>query len=176
MFALTHSRALSVPLILSLPLLILSLTGLTLLLASCGEVEKVQTASLNAEPGTPQRYSASEFTEVIEPLLMGLKCVPCHTTPKGGFKWDEAGTPAASDSNQLNVQRAMNEDRPESSPMLVRLTPPDSNHKLYYCPQSCLYKYLLAWGSESDGPVDYDAIDCVDVSLEDVRAGMCPSE
>ena len=153
-----------------------SLIMLALCVGACGEVEEVKTASLNAEPGTPQRYSAVEFAQVIEPLLTELSCVPCHTTPKGGFKWDEAGTPAASDTNQLNVQRAMDKDRPEASPMLVRLTPPASGHKLYYCPQSCLYQYLLAWGSESIGPVDYDAIECVDVSLEDVQANNCPSE
>lgn len=140
----------------------------TLSLSACGEIEEIKTA---------QRYSAAEFTQVIEPLFAELDCGGCHKNPLGGFKWDSAGTPAASDDNLLNVQRAMNIDLPEASPMLVRLTPPKSGHPLYFCPQSCLYQYLVKWGSVSVGPIDYSAIECDNnISLEDVRVGECSSE
>ena len=142
---------------------------------ACGEVEEVRNASINADPAAPQRYSAVEFAQVIEPLLAELSCDTCHGNPLGGFKWDTAGTPAASDSNQLNVQRAMDDAQPSASPMLVRLSLPKvDGHPRYYCTQSCLYQYLLAWGTESIGPVDYDAIECVEVPPEDIAAGECP--
>ena len=148
---------------------LMAMVGLVGSLSACGEVTELNTSA--------QRYSSAEFAQVLEPRLAQLGCEECHSSPTGGFKWDVSGTPAASDSNLLNVQRKMNYEDPSASPLLIQLSPPKLNHPLFFCPDSCLYQYLLAWGSPTDGPVDYPAIQerCRELEPSVVQSELCQS-
>lgn len=120
---------------------------LSLQLTGCGELEAVE--SIN-------QYNPEVFSAVIEPIFnsfsqSAMPCELCHKNLVGGFKWDPSGTPAASSDNILYVQRAINPDSPPSSRLLTRLTPPNSNHPLYFCPTDTYYLQLIAWiGGETN--------------------------
>ena len=124
-----------------------------LYLAGCGgEIEDLKTQ---------ETLDPNQYVELIEPLLAPLQCEGCHAQELGGFKFNYPQDLTISNENFLYIQQSINLQEPSESPLLKRLTPPNSGHPLYFCESDCRYQSMIAWIS-TVGAVDYEALDCTE--------------
>ena len=130
-------------------------SGSLLFILGCGgEIEEIKVQ---------ESLSPADYVYQIEPLLLSLGCEGCHANEIGGFKFNthqggEEAVPISSE-NFLYIQQSIDRINPSNSPLLKRMTPPYSDHPLYFCKNDCRYQKILTWITEV-GEIDYDAITC----------------